>query len=48
MNLPKSLFMPVPRQDLLELLLVQDKLQSLCRWIGNMVKLFRMPAFGRM
>jgi predicted phosphate transport protein (TIGR00153 family) len=25
-HLPKSLFMPVPREDLLELLLVQDKM----------------------
>ena len=28
LNLPKSLFMPVPREDLLELLLVQDKIAN--------------------
>ena len=28
LHLPKSLFMPVPRQDLLELLLVQDKMAN--------------------
>jgi predicted phosphate transport protein (TIGR00153 family) len=28
LHLPKSLFMPVPRQDLLELLLVQDKIAN--------------------
>ena len=28
LSLPKSLFMPVPRQDLLELLLVQDKIAN--------------------
>lgn len=27
-NMPKSLFMPVPREDLLELLLVQDKIAN--------------------
>ena len=28
MHMPKSLFMPVPREDLLELLLVQDKIAN--------------------
>ena len=28
LHLPKSLFMPVPREDLLELLLVQDKIAN--------------------
>ena len=28
LNMPKSLFMPVPREDLLELLLVQDKIAN--------------------
>ncbi len=28
LRLPKSLFMPVPREDLLELLLVQDKIAN--------------------
>jgi len=37
-NLPKSLFMPVPRQDLLELVLVQDKLANLSKSIAGMVK----------
>jgi predicted phosphate transport protein (TIGR00153 family) len=30
LRLPKSLFMPVPREDLLELLLVQDKNSTSC------------------
>ncbi len=38
-NLPKSLFMPVPRQDLLELVLVQDKIANIAKSIGGMVKL---------
>jgi len=37
-NLPKSLFMPVPRQDLLELVLVQDKIANIAKSIGGMVK----------
>ena len=37
-NLPKSLFMPVPRQDLLELVLVQDKIANLAKGISGMVK----------
>ena len=37
-NLPKSLFMPVPRQDLLELVMVQDKLANLSKSISGMVK----------
>lgn len=36
-NLPKSLFMPVPRQDLLELVLVQDKIANIAKSIGGMV-----------
>lgn len=36
-NLPKSLFMPVPRQDLLELVLVQDKVANLAKTISGMV-----------
>lgn len=37
-NLPKSLLMPVPRQDLLELVLVQDKIANLPKSISGMVK----------
>lgn len=45
-NLPKSLFMPVPRQDLLELVLVQDKVANLSKQIAGMVKLrkIQIPA----
>ena len=37
MQLPKSLFMPVPRQDLLELLLVQDKIANRTKDISGLV-----------
>jgi uncharacterized protein len=37
LNLPKSLFMPVPRQDLLELLLVQDKMANRTRDVSGLV-----------
>jgi predicted phosphate transport protein (TIGR00153 family) len=37
MNMPKSLFMPVPRQDLLELLLVQDKIANRARDVSGIV-----------
>ena len=36
-NLPKSLFMPVPRQDLLELLLVQDKIANRAKDVSGVV-----------
>lgn len=36
-QLPKSLFMPVPRQDLLELLLVQDRIANLARDVSGLV-----------
>jgi predicted phosphate transport protein (TIGR00153 family) len=36
-HLPKSLFMPVPREDLLELLLVQDKIANTVRDISGLV-----------
>ena len=36
-NLPKSLFMPVPRQDLLELLLVQDKIANRAKDVSGIV-----------
>ena len=41
-NLPKSLFMPVPRQDLLELVLVQDKVANLSKQIASLVKLRKL------
>ncbi len=37
LNLPKSLFMPVPREDLLELLLVQDKIANRARDVSGRV-----------
>ncbi len=37
LNLPKSLFMPVPREDLLELLLVQDKIANRAKDVSGQV-----------
>ena len=37
LHLPKSLFMPVPREDLLELLLVQDKMANLSKDVSGIV-----------
>ena len=37
LNLPKSLFMPVPREDLLELLLVQDKMANRTKDVSGIV-----------
>ena len=37
LHLPKSLFMPVPREDLLELVLVQDKMANLAKDISGIV-----------
>ncbi len=37
MHLPKSLFMPVPRQDLLELLLVQDMMANRTKDVSGVV-----------
>ena len=37
MRLPKSLFMPVPREDLLELLLVQDKIANRTKDVAGIV-----------
>lgn len=37
-HLPKSLFMPVPRQDLLELVLVQDKIANITKSVAGMIK----------
>lgn len=36
-HLPKSLFMPVPRQDLLELLLVQDRIANRAKDVSGIV-----------
>jgi len=37
LNLPKSLFMPVPREDLLELLLVQDKIANRTKDVSGII-----------
>ena len=37
LGLPKSLFMPVPREDLLELLLVQDKMANRAKDVSGIV-----------
>lgn len=37
MRLPKSLFMPVPREDLLELLLVQDRIANRAKDVSGIV-----------
>ena len=37
LSLPKSLFMPVPREDLLELLLVQDKIANRAKEVSGIV-----------
>ena len=37
LNLPKSLFMSVPRQDILELLLVQDKIANRAKDVSGLV-----------
>ena len=46
LHLPKSLFMPVPREDLLELLLVQDKIANRSRDVAGIVigRRFQIPA----
>jgi predicted phosphate transport protein (TIGR00153 family) len=46
LNLPKSLFMPVPREDLLELLLVQDKIANRTRDVSGIVLGRRMQVPG--
>lgn len=42
LHLPKSLFMPVSRQDLLELLLVQDNIANRTRDVAGIVMIRRM------
>ena len=37
LHLPKSLFMPVPREDLLELLLVQDRIANRAKGVASVV-----------
>lgn len=37
LHLPKSLFMPVPREDILQLLLVQDKIANRTRDVSGLV-----------
>lgn len=42
LRLPRSLFMPVPREDLLELLLVQDKIANRAKDVADLVQSRRM------
>lgn len=42
LHLPRSLFMPVPRQDLLELLLVQDSIANLTRDVSGTLVIRRL------
>ena len=42
LHLPRSLFMPVPRQDLLELLLVQDRIANRARDISDLIMMRRI------
>ena len=46
LQLPKSLFMPVPREDLLELLLVQDKIANRTKDVSGLVlgRKMQLPA----
>ncbi len=46
LHLPRSLFMPVPREDLLELLLVQDKIANRTKDVSGLVlgRQMRIPA----
>jgi predicted phosphate transport protein (TIGR00153 family) len=46
LQLPKSLFMPVPREDLLELLLVQDKIANRTKDVSGIVvgRRMRIPS----
>jgi len=47
LHLPKSLFMPVPREDLLELLLVQDKIANRTKDVSGLVVGRRMQIPAR-
>ena len=46
LNMPKSLFMPVPREDLLELLLVQDKIANRTKDVSGVImgRKMKIPA----
>lgn len=46
LHLPKSLFMPVPREDLLELLIVQDKMANRAKDVSGIVlgRRLKVPA----
>jgi len=48
LQLPKSLFMPVPREDLLELLLVQDKIANRTKDVSGIVVGRRMQIPGEL
>lgn len=43
LHMPKSLFMPVPREDLLELLLVQDKIANRTKDVSGIVLGRKLP-----
>ena len=47
LHLPKSLFMPVPREDILELLLVQDKIANRARDVSGLVLGRKMKIPGK-
>jgi len=42
LHLPRSLFMPVPREDLLELLLVQDKIANRAKDVADLINSRKM------
>lgn len=46
LHLPKSLFMPVPREDLLQLLLVQDRMANRTRDVASLVMVRKMTIPG--
>ncbi len=46
LQMPKSLFMPVPREDLLELLLVQDRIANRARDVSGLIIGRRMTVPG--
>ncbi len=46
LQMPKSLFMPVPREDLLEMLLVQDRIANRARDVSGLVIGRRMTVPG--
>ena len=46
LHLPRSLFMPVPREDLLELLLVQDKIANRSKDVADLINSRKMEIPG--